>query len=150
MSTATRSCRTYTILTSGIIDTASATCPTDWPVMPAASRTPSETTAFAMASATFIAATPRFSGNEVGGAGDGERLEERVLAHAVEDRRDSAWNDLFRRRYEIRFAIEDRVVGAMGSDDFRFFFGADGADHFRAEVLRPLHEQQSYSACSGM
>ena len=42
------------------------------------------------------------------------------------------------------------MVGARLPRGTRLFFGRNGSDHLRSEPFRPLHQQQSDSAGSGM
>jgi hypothetical protein len=77
--------------------------------------------------------------------------QECILNHRIEDHRHFlAAGDTGNLRYEILFRIENRVVTAMGTGQFRLSFRRNGADDRCAERGRPLAENEAHAAGRGM
>jgi hypothetical protein len=73
-----------------------------------------------------------------------------VSPDPVEHRRDALRRDRLHRGDEIDLPVEQHVIAALGLRDLRLLVRAGGADHGRAEMLRPLAQDGAHAAGRSM
>ena len=79
-----------------------------------------------------------------------ETLDEGVPPDSVEHGRDTLRRNRLHRGDKIDLSVEHHVIAAVGLGDFGLFLRAGGADHGRAEMLRPLAKDGADAAGRGM
>ena len=77
-------------------------------------------------------------------------LEGRLADRIVDHRHALPARDLAHALDEILLGVDDRMIAAVCARDLGLFLAADGADHGRAEMLRPLAHDQADTAGRGM